>query len=310
MKSDNLPTFKKWGAKMLAWKRAIIITLLIVGAHSVVRNYLKEYYAVILPCDQSCQDGINCAPLEFSFEVVPMTIKLSQPSMLWYRARIKNRSCRQIAPVSVDEFLRSTELLEIASNLWVTVKDSAGREIERLPLPFPDGGISWDYGSAKGADVSTTGTIYPYQPNFEAIKRLRDSGKLKGSGYVSLDPGEAFETITSVLRPYRILTTSSRTEDGGIMHGYRWMDVENPPKFPTPPEGFIFLDRYKFNRPGRYSITAGYRRKVSVYPVFKRWEDSSHWLDLISWGTYPSSLNSTEHEVNLVSPPVFIQVIR
>lgn len=310
MQSNKLPTFNKWGKKLLARKRAIIIVFLVLGAHSAIRSYLKDYYAVILPCDQPCQDGMNCDPLELSFEVTPTQIKLSQPSMLWYRTRITNRTCRRISPISVDGFLESTELREIGSALWVTVKDSSGREIERLPPAGPDGGISWDYGNNKGVDVSTMGTVYPYQPGFEAITRLRESGKLKDSGYVDLNPGETFETVTSVLRPYRILATSSRTEDGGIADGYRWVLAKNPPDFPLPPAGFIFLDRYKFNRPGRYFISAGFKAQINIYPVFKRWEDSSHWLDLIFWGTYPSGLDSKTREIKLVSPPVSIEVVR
>lgn len=310
MKSEQLPTLRKWGTTILARKRAIFIIFLILGAHCAIRAYLKDYYAVILPCDQPCQDGMNCDPLELNFEITPTQIKLSQPSMLWYRARITNRTCRRISPVSVDGFLESTELSENGSALWVAVKDSAGREIERLPIGRPDGGISWDYGINKGVDASTTGAIYPYQPNSEVITSLREAGRLKDSGFVRLNPGESFETVTPVLRPYRILATSSRTEDGGIADGYRRVLVENPPEFPQPPAGFMLLDRYKFTRPGRYFITAGFKARVNLYPVYKRWENSSHWPDLIFWGTYPSSLGSKALEVNLVSPPAVIEVVR
>lgn len=310
MRPDKLPIFTKWGEKMLARKRTIIVVLLVLVAHAAIRGYLKDYYAVIQPCDQPCQDGISCDPLELSFEVIPNNLRESNLESLWYRATIKNRSCREITPISVEGLLDSTELQEIAGPFSITIRDASGRELERLPPPGSDGGIAWDFGSAKGVDISTQGTIHPYQPNFELIKQLRDSGKLSKLNYVSLNPGESFESITSLLRPYRIVATSARTEDGGFAHGYRWVRVENPPEFPMPPKGFIFLDRYKFPRPGRYTVTASYRGEVSLYPIFKRWEDRSRWLDLIFWGTYPSRLNSKRRNVKVLAPAVSIEVVR
>jgi hypothetical protein len=311
MKKENLPTFRKWGKKLFERRRVIVIALLIFGGHRIARNYLKEYYAVILPCDQPCQDAVSCDPLEFTFEVTPAKIKLGQPYSLWYRARIKNRSCRQLAGISARGFLDSKELGESPSNLWVTISGPDGRKIERLPVPGPDGGISWDYGSAKGVAISTKGTIYPYQPNYERIKNLFDSGRIKEPGYVNLEPGETFETITSVLRPYRIVAWSFRTEDGGMGDGYRRVQVENPPTFQTPHEGFNFLDRYVFAHPGRYTIRAGFAQKISVYPIFARWENRSHWLDFIFWDTYPEKKwDSQDREVNLLAPQVTIEAAR
>lgn len=310
MTNKNLPTFRKWGKKLFERRRAIVIALLIIGSHRVARNYLKEYYAVILPCDQPCQDAVSCDPLEFTFEASPTKIRLGEPYYLWYRAQIKNRSCRKVAVFSIDGFLNSKELRKIAGGLWVTVTGPDGQEIERLPIPGPDGGISWDYGNTKGVSISTKGTIYPYQPNYERIKILRDAGRLKEPGYVNLEPGETFETITSVLRPYRIVAWSFRTEDGGMGDGYRWVQVEKPPRFPEPPAGSNFLDRYEFKKPGRYTISAGFVDKIKLSPVFARWENSSQWLGLIFWGTYPPSLDSKYHDVNLVAPPVVIEVSR
>lgn len=307
---NELPTFRKWGKKLLVWRRAIIIALLMLGIHRVGTNYFKQYYAVIVPCDQPCQDAISCDPLEFTFEITPTKIKLGQPYYLWYRARIKNRTCRKLSPIAVDGFLDSKDLRKIASHLWVTVTGPDGREVERLPVPRPDGGISWDYGSTRGVDISTEGTIHPYQPNFEQIRRLRKSAKLKEPGYVALMPGEAFETITPTLRPYRIVATSFRTEDGGIADGYRWVQAANPPKFPTPPEGFNILDRYTFTRPGRYAINAGYRDTMAIYPIFARWENRFRWLDLFFWPTYPSNWDSTKRDVDLSAPPVVIEISR
>lgn len=310
MTGNELPTFRRWGRKLLEWKRAIVIALLLIGAHYAGTNYLKGYYAVILPCEQPCQDAISCDPLEFTFEITPAKIKLGQPYYLWYRARLKNRSCREIAPISSSGFLDSEKLSRIASHLWVTVTSPDGREIERLPVPRPDGGISWDYGSSRGVDISTEGTIHPYQPDFERINRLIKSGELKEPGYVDLMPGDVFQTIAPVLQPYRIVATSVRTEDGGLAHGYRWVMVDNPPKFPTPPEGFNLLDRYEFKRPGRYIITAGFWDEFAVDPIFSRWDNRLRWLDFLFWPTRPSNLDSERRKVDLVAAPVVIEAIK
>lgn len=313
MTTDNLPTFRKWGAQLLARRRAIIIAMLILAVHYAGTFYLKRYYAVLVPCDQPCQDGISCEPLEFTFEVMPPKLKSGEPHYLWYRARIKNRSCRELAPISVDGFLIPDELGKTARNLWITVNGPDGREIDRLPAPGPDGGIAWNYGDSKGVSISTEGIIYPYQPDYEKIIRLYKTGKLNEPRFIYLKPGESFETITSVLRPYRVVATSVRTEDGGLADGYGRVRVENPPAFPAPPDGFIHLDRYRFNRPGRYTISAGFTDKLDVDPIFARWENRSRWLDFFFWPTFPSSLdtpNSQRREVNLVAPPVILEVVK
>lgn len=309
MTQTGLPTFRRWGSHLLQWKRAIIIALLVV-VQRVGTNYLKEYYAVIEPCDQPCQDAISCDPLEFTFEVMPAKIVLGTPYYLWYRARLKNRSCRRLGSVYVKEFLDPENLRKSAMGLSVAVIGPDGREIDRLPPHRPDGGISWDYGTAKGVAISTEGTVYPYRPNYPLILQMLESKKFGGSYFVDLNPGETFETISPLLSPSRIVAWSFRTEDGGLGDGYRWVKVENPPKFSTPPEGFNLLDRYSFDRPGRYTIKAGFIDKIGVYPIFSRWEKSSHWLDLFFWGAYPSSLEFSEREIDLVAPPVTIEVSR
>jgi hypothetical protein len=307
---NKLPTFHKWGKKLLEYRRAIFIALLVLGGREVACIYLKQYYAVILPCDQPCQDAVSCDPLEFAFEVAPTKIKLGQPYYLWYRAKLKNRSCRRLEGIYVDGLVDSKELRKSNMGLWVAAAGPDGREVERLPIPGPDGGISWNYGNAKGIAISTEGVIYPYQPNFEFIGKLRASKKLDGD-FVDLEPGETFETITPVLRPYRIVATSFRTEDGGIGDGYRWVKVENPPKFPTPPEGFNFLDRYAFARPGRYTIKAGFVDKLHVYRVFSRWENRPRWIKWLFWDTYPAQKwESEERDVNMVAPPATVEVSR
>lgn len=310
MNQNELPTFRRWGEIILRWKRVSLLAVFVICVHIIGTHFLKRYYAVIEPCEQPCQDGITCSPLDFSFEISPAKIKLGQPVYLWYRARITNRSCRELAPISVNGFLDSTELRKSASSLWVTVTDPDGREIERLPLPQADGGIAWNYGVAVGVDFSSGGTIHPYQPNNERIRHLSESGVLKGSGYVTLSPGETFETVTPILRPYRIIATSVRDKDGGLGQGYRWDSVENPPAFPTPPEGFNLLDRFEFKKPGRYTIRAGFNGEIGIFPVFTRWENRHRWLDVLFWPTHPSGLDSKRRLVDLIAPSVVIEAVK
>lgn len=313
MIQNELPTFRRWGKKLLEWRRAITIAVLVLGVHYAGTYYLKRYYAGIVPCDQPCQDGISCDPLELTFEVKPTRLRMGEPHYLWYRARITNRSCRRISPIAVDEFLDSTKLGDDAMFFGVAVTGPDGRKVERLPVPGPDGGIAWNYGESDGVSISTEGTIYPYQPDYEKILRLYKTGKVDELDFVELKPGESFETITSVLRPYRIVATSVRTDDGGVAHGYGRVRAEDSPAFPEPPESFIYLDRYKFNRPGRYSIQARYSQEITLYPVYTRWINRARWLDFLFWPTHPFSLESLvsqQREVNLAAEPVIVEVYR
>ncbi|MBI2789408.1 MAG: hypothetical protein HYX59_12055 [Elusimicrobia bacterium] len=153
--------------------------------------------------------------------------------------------------------------------------------------------------------------VYPYQPDDEKIARLYKSGKLSEWSFVQLSPGESFGTITSVLRPYRIVATSVRTDDGGVADGIARVPVENPPAFPAPPDGFIHLDRYKFDRPGRYSIRARYSDEITLHPVYTRWDNRARWLRFFFWPTHPTSLDvddSQKRTVTLVAPPLFLEV--
>ncbi|MBI2789409.1 MAG: hypothetical protein HYX59_12060 [Elusimicrobia bacterium] len=59
MTQTGLPTFRRWGKKLLEWKRAIVVASLLLGIHYAGTFYLKRYYAVIVPCDQPCQDGMS-----------------------------------------------------------------------------------------------------------------------------------------------------------------------------------------------------------------------------------------------------------
>jgi hypothetical protein len=308
MTTNKLPTFRTWGKKLLEWKRAIVIALLILSIHRIAAHYLKQYYAAVLTCDQPCQDALSCDPLEFTFEIKPTNSKLGTPSYLWYHAALKNRSCRRLRSVYVKEFLDSSELRKSVMGLWVTVTGPNGREIERLPAPGPDGGIAWDYGSSRGVQTSTKGTIHPYHPDFARILQLLDSPMFGGSYFISLMPGETFGTIPPVLQPYRLVATSSRSEDGGIGDGTARAPVENPPKFQVPPNGFNLLDRYALKHPGRYTINAGFLGELAVYPDFPRWHTRAPWIDWIFPGITPVTWVSEKHQVNLISPPVYIEV--
>lgn len=309
MRLDKLPTFRSWSKKLFAQKRAIIVILLIVGTHSAISKYLKEYYAVILPCNHPCQDALTCDPLEFSFEISPSTLKTGEKNNLWYRARLKNKSCSYLKSLYVPGFIDSKDLSKVGHGIWVTVAGPDGKEIERRPIPFPDGGISWNYGDKSGVDISTKGTIYPYQPNFELVEKLTAAKKLNDY-FLNLAPGETFESISPIVRPYRKVAWSFTSEDGGIGDGYRLIPVENPPKFPDPPAGFNILDRYEFKRPGRYTVTGGFDATLRVYPRFERYEARGAWVDFFFKGIHPAIWDSAEREFHFRAPPVVLEVSR
>jgi hypothetical protein len=121
-------------------------------------------------------------------------------------------------------------------------------------------------------------------------------------------PGETFETIPPVLQPYRLVATSYRSEDGGIGDGTARVPVENPPIFPVPPNGFNLLDRYALKHPGRYTINGGFLGELAVYPDFPRWHTRPPGLDWIFPGIEPAAWASEKRQVNLISPPVSIEV--
>lgn len=310
MSKEKLPTFRRLGRTLLEHKRGIAIAFCIVIGYTILSMSLERYVSIIQPCDQPCQDAESCDPLDFTFEIAPAQIKIGRPSFIWYRARLKNRSCRRLEGITVTGFLDSQDLDKGTGSLRVTVTDPKGVEVERRPLPGPDGGISWDYGSSKGVSISTKGTIYPYQPDFKRIDALSSSQGIKGRAIIGLAPGDSFETFAPILRPYRIVATSIQEEDGGIGHGYRWVPVENPPSFPIPPEGFTLFDRYVFDRPGRYTIRATFVDEIYVYPIYSRWNTLPSWLKLFFRGAQPVSWISKMREVNLVAPPAVIEATR
>lgn len=195
--------------------------------------------------------------------------------------------------------------------LWVAVTGPDGQEFERLPPPGPDGGIAWNYGASAGVSISTRGTIYPYQPDFELINQLYRSKRVSEYDSVDLKPGESFASIPFQLRPYRIVATSVNSGES-ITDGTARVNVENPPAFPLPPEGFSLLDRYPLSRAGTYKIRAGYRADLRIHPVFARWERMPSLLAAILWklGVRPPAFEMPhKREVRLVVSPITVTVI-
>lgn len=312
MTTTKLPTLYKWASELLAHRRAILIALLFFGAFMIIRKNLKRYFAVVLSCDQPCQDAVSCDPLELTFEVIPQKISVAQPQPLWYRAQLKNRSCRILRELYVKEFLDSTRLKQSTMGLWVTVTDQAGQEVERRPIPGPDGGIAWHYGASQGTNVSTQGIIYPYQPDYGLIEELRLSKKMGDTDFIALDPGESFASIPFRLRPYRILAASVKIGDG-IGDGTAKIAVKNPPDFPQPPEGYSLLDGYALKRLGHYRVTAGFEAEVRILPVYSRWASAPRWLRpfLRQIGLQPELYRKSDRrKVSIVAPSIPLEVIR
>lgn len=311
MTDMTLPTFRRWAAKLVEQRRIVITVLLVAACLAVAHESLRRYFAAPLACDQPCPEGIDCDPLSLSVDVKPARIKAGAPHALWYRAELKNRSCRRLSALNAQAFVDSKKLFWKSGGLWVTVIGPNGREFKQLPLPQPDGGARWDFGSAQGQKIFPGGTIHPYREDDAVYQKALRSGKLDGDWYIVLYPGESFATIPSKLRPYRIVATSS-TRGGGFSHGYAWVDADDAPSFPAPPEGFQAFDRYSFNRPGRYSMTFGYDAEPNYMTVHPHWEALPKavqvWLTKI--GLHPKyGLKFSKTAIHLKTAPQIIEVL-
>lgn len=310
MTKTKLPTFRKWAGKFAGRSRAILAAVLVAACFAIAHESLRRYFAAPLACDQPCPDGVGCDPLSLNVEVKPTRIKVGAPHALWYRAELKNRSCRRLSGLNVGAFVDSKELLGKTGGLWVTVIGPDGREIERLPLPQPDGGIAWDYGSKQGHKIVPGGTIHPYRKDQAVYQEALRSGKLDANWHTALYPGESFTTIPAKLRPYRIVATSS-SKYGGISDGIAWVDADDAPSFPAPPEGFQTFDRYAFKRPGRYSFKFGYVAEPNFMTVHPHWEALSKSIQkrLAKVGLKPDYiLIFSETAIRLETAPQFIEV--
>jgi hypothetical protein len=312
MKKTKLPTFSKWADNLTKHKRAIRAVLLVAVCAAVAHESLRRYLAAPPVCDQPCPEGLGCDPLSLSVKVKPTRIKAGEPHALWYRAELKNRSCRRLSVLRAHAFVDSKELSSshLRRGLWVSVTGPDGHEIKQLPLPQADGGARWDFGSAQGQKIFPEGMIHPYRSDEESYQEARRSGKLDEHWYIELKPEESFATIPSQLRPYRIVAASSN-KYGGFSHGYAWVDADDAPPFPKPPEGFQAFDRYSFNRPGRYSIKFGYDAEPAFEDVRPHWESLpkpvQHWLAKL--GLRPDySIKLDAAKVRLEAPPQIIEV--
>lgn len=308
----RLPTILYWGDNLLKRKRGITIAFALFCGIMIIRESMMRYYDVIPPCDQPCQDAVNCDPLQFSFEVRQSRIKSRQPQDLWFRAEIKNRSCRRLESIYVKEFLNPTDLNKSTAGLWVSVTGPDGKELPRRPVPAPGGGMPWDNGSARRAQTSTQGTIYPYQPDMDIVKKIRLSKKMEDLDFIALDPGESFVTVPFRLQPYRKSVVSIKTGDA-VGDGIAKVPVKDPPPFPQPPDGFSLLDRYVFPNPGLYQVTSGFIGRLQLYSIYGRWEQTPGWLRSIFWeiGIHPKDeWQHQKREVSLVAPPVTIEAVK
>lgn len=311
MTKTKLPTFKKWAAKLAERRRALFAAVLVAASISIAHESVRRYFAAPLACDQPCKDGTDCEPLGLSVEIKPKRIKAGAPHSLWYRAELKNRSCRRLGVLNAQAFVDSKTLFWKSGGLWLTVTGPDGRELQQLPLPPPDGGARWDFGSAQGQKIFSGGAIHPYRKDDAAYQQALRSGKLDGNWFLALDPGETFATIPSKLRPYRIVATSS-SRGGGFAHGFAWVDVDDAPPFPAPPQGFQVFDRYAFTRPGRYSIKFGYDAEPAFETVNPHWEALSKPVQnqLAKIGLRPDfGLKIRATKVRLETAPQFVEVL-
>ncbi|UPT74256.1 MAG: hypothetical protein M0D55_00335 [Elusimicrobiota bacterium] len=271
---------------------------------------LGKYAAYVPSCDMPCPDPLACAPLALSLKVSPE--KLKKGEVLWHRIEIQNQSCRILGAVQGGGFVESTDLARRDLGLWLSIVGPDGKELKRLPRHPADGGAAWNLGGEKGRVQFQSGTIHPYRFNRASYKTLLASKILDDNWFLTLKPGHSFSTIPSEVRPYRIVTAVSDL-DGGSAHGYGYADVENPPFFPLPPEGFRETDRFDLSKPGRYSIRAGFNGRPSFKRLYPHWEAFPVGIKKLLHATRlapDSQWVINELKVSIETPPVEIEVVK
>jgi hypothetical protein len=289
-------------------------SLLGIGAASLAAAILvlalAKYAAYVPSCDMPCSDPLKCEPLALSLKVSPG--KLKKGEVLWHRIEIRNQSCMILGTLQGNGFVESADLTRRNLGLWLSIVGPDGNELKRLPRHPADGGAAWNLGGKKGRAQFDSGAIHPYRFNWDAYKSFLASNILDNNWFLTLKPGQSFSTIPSEVRPYRIVTAVSDI-DGGAAHGYGYADVENPPSFPLPPEGFRETDRFDLSRPGRYSIRAGFNGRPSFKKNFPHWESIPQPLArlLSILGLAPDARwVIDELKISIESEPVEFEVVR
>lgn len=304
----QLPTFRRWGTAILRYKVLIAISIVLWLSRGAVSGHLAKYYAIPLSaeCHSDCPEGAGCDPLVFKFEIAPKKISLSKHERLWYRASIKNRTCEELAIVPMRGFVNDSEV-QWGNDLWIQIAGHDGGVIRRDSVQA-DGGIAWDHGSEAGLAVSTAGVIHPYRTDLEEVRRRLAGASLNEEYFGKLSPGEEFSTVGMILRPYRVVATSVYT-DGGLGHGYRYVDVKNPPEYAPPPNGFNELSRFRIDRPGKYRIRAGYKARPRAYPIYERWHNRPWIVSAIFRDAAPDMPDGRDIQIDLKATEIEIEVV-
>lgn len=249
--------------------RILIAIAAAVFCGAIMVALLSSYAAYSPACNQPCSDPRKCTPLALSLKVSPERLKRGE--ILWHRIEIRNQSCMILGTIQGNGFVETNDLQRRDLGLWISITGPDGKELKRQPPYSADGGARWNLGGERGKAQFDTGTIHPYRFNRAEYEKFLASKTLDDNWFLDLNPGQSFSTIPSEVHPYRIVTTISDHE-GGVVHGYGYADVENPPSYPLPPVGFRELDLFDLTKPGHYSIKAGFNGRPSYRKYFPHWD--------------------------------------
>lgn len=309
MMTAEMPTLKEWKARKGRKRRLAGALLAFVVVYALLCAALKPYFAAPNDCGQPCPEGRGCSPLGFTFQALPARKIPGISEGIWYKAEITNRSCLELWRVHIDSFYSSDANLSYKGlGIWIKVFDHNGKEIPRSIRQTPDGGMAWDFGSAKGSQAFQKGTIHPYQNDRKYVGRLLAEGWKTEDGATTIMPGKSFGTVPSVVAPYRVVSTSVKLPDGGIADGTGLMDVENPAAYPAPPQGFRWLEGYSLH-PGRYTVRSGFSSSFLASPIHPRWERMPNWLKFALEPARPRAIIE-QPEVDLTASDVMIEVTK
>lgn len=253
--------------RLFLWTGGIVLVLALAAGGPLV--WARWALTAQPSCDLPCQDpgreveiGAVGKPLNDVYrpncQLVTLHLELARPVArrntryaLWHRATLRNNSCFELGGFEADDFILSLDDWDAHSHSSLPLKTMSfrvwgpdGREIPRQESGherFRRFAREWDGKSIPPQQNAPKTYLYANDPTF---KQQFQNVRLDGNwGLVGLMPGQAIQTVPSVLSP------ESRW-------GMTFRLIPTPSDAETPPPGFKILDWFTFTQPGKYRIQA------------------------------------------------------
>jgi len=217
-----------------------------------------------LPCEELGKEPVPgrdklfapaCDPIKLTLELEKPEAKIKDRYSLWHRVTIKNDCCRKIE-TQLPFFLG----VPWAGDLYFRVWGPDGKEIA------PD---AW---------YPYVGSVIPYQVDYMRNKEFFDGQE---GDYYTMSPAEEITANPAVLKPYLMVDTDSiedlmkkhpepeyragfekslRERERIIAKKMKELDPRDPP------EGYRPLERFVFEKPGRFRIQAVFSMRGLISP--------------------------------------------